>query len=699
MLQYILECVAFQLVFLIIYDLFLKRETFFQWNRFYLIGTYVLSLFLPWIKIEAMKTTVPEKFHGYSEILWNTNELVVTTITAEESAFSIQWEYVLLFGGMILASLFFIYKLYQIFSLRRKGQVQTFKEFTQVIISNSSIAFSFFKSIFLGDKVIAQEHQNIIDHELVHIRQKHSYDLLFFEFMRIVGWFNPLVYVYQRRVSELHEFIADAQVAKTNKKEQYEFLLSQVFQTQNISFINQFFKSSLIKKRIVMLQKSKSKKIYQLKYLLLLPLVFGMLAYTSMEAQNDTYTTEKYISQSDDDKLIEEAKNRIEKEVAALGSLKEVYSKYPNRSHIADSEGPIVSKEEYFESALLFRMLMQQMMSDMTQDKSAQVESYSNRIPLPSTLRYESYVSRKKAFQILDENLKFSIMSDEKTRGYDVRQIDNSQNYSEESFELNVANVSDLTGKEIAMFNNKMDEIFKEEGSTYSSLILKDERYRFQVFAAKPIIAINTWPKVSPSIKNEKDKLMNQEPETVPFATIDEVPVFPGCEDADNKRSCFNEKMQKHIAKHFSYPKEAQEKGIQGRVSILFTIAKDGTIQNLRTRGPHKLLEQEVERIINQLPYIKPGVHEGKKVNVPFSIPINFRLQGDVKEESNLKLSEKSDKNPLIVIDGVVTYHNELSDMDPGQIQSINVLKDRHATRKYGEKGKNGVIEIITKKK
>jgi beta-lactamase regulating signal transducer with metallopeptidase domain len=78
--------------------------------------------------------------------------------------------------------------------------------------------------------------------------------------MRIVAWFNPLVYVYQNRISEVHEYIADAEVAKTHKKEQYQLLLTQVFKTQYISFINPFFKSSLIKKRIVMLQKSKSKK-------------------------------------------------------------------------------------------------------------------------------------------------------------------------------------------------------------------------------------------------------------------------------------------------------------------------------------------------------------------------------------------------------------------------------------------------------
>ena len=78
MIQHILECIGFQLAFLIIYDFFLKRETFFQWNRVYLIGTYILSLALPWVKIKALRTTVPEDFYVYPEFLWNVNALEFT---------------------------------------------------------------------------------------------------------------------------------------------------------------------------------------------------------------------------------------------------------------------------------------------------------------------------------------------------------------------------------------------------------------------------------------------------------------------------------------------------------------------------------------------------------------------------------------------------------------------------------------------
>ncbi len=115
----------------------------------------------------------------------------------------------------------------------------------------------------------------------------------------------------------------------------------------------------------------------------------------------------------------------------------------------------------------------------------------------------------------------------------------------------------------------------------------------------------------------------------VPFAVIEDVPVFPGCESVAKSqlRDCFNEKMQEHIRKNFRYPEIAQEMGIQGRVSVLFTIQKDGSIGNIRLRGPDKNLEEEARRIIERLPKMTPGKQRGRPVRVPFSIPIMFKLQ------------------------------------------------------------------------
>ncbi|NNC63066.1 MAG: energy transducer TonB, partial [Eudoraea sp.] len=117
---------------------------------------------------------------------------------------------------------------------------------------------------------------------------------------------------------------------------------------------------------------------------------------------------------------------------------------------------------------------------------------------------------------------------------------------------------------------------------------------------------------------------------TVPFAIIENVPIFPGCESAKNneeRKLCFQEKVQQHIIKEFTYPPAALELGIQGRVFVQFVIDSKGKIGSIRMRGPDKNLEKEAHRIVASLPQMTPGNQRGKAVSVPYSIPINFTIQ------------------------------------------------------------------------
>ncbi|MGB5273543.1 MAG: TonB family protein [Flavobacteriaceae bacterium] len=116
---------------------------------------------------------------------------------------------------------------------------------------------------------------------------------------------------------------------------------------------------------------------------------------------------------------------------------------------------------------------------------------------------------------------------------------------------------------------------------------------------------------------------------TVPFAIIENVPVFPGCENIqgnDERKACFQEKVQKHVLKEFNYPQIAVELGIEGKVYVQFVIDAQGKITDIRTRGPDRGLEKEAARIIATLPQMKPGMQRGRPVRVPYSIPVNFKL-------------------------------------------------------------------------
>ncbi|CDF80864.1 regulatory sensor-transducer, BlaR1/MecR1 family / TonB-dependent receptor [Formosa agariphila KMM 3901] len=320
MLHYILQTIAFQLFFLMVYDLFLKRETFFNWNRFYLLFTPIASLVLPLIKIEAFRNVLPQNYIvQLPAVILNPDASTVQTqllptVYLKNSSSFWSWEFIL-YVGIYVSAFIFIFKMFKLFKTINISEKNTASGLTIITLKNSSAAFSFFNYVFLGDAINPKNYQTILAHECVHKSQKHSADLLFFELLRILFWFNPLVYMYQNRMVTLHEYIADALVVKQQDKvTYYQNLLSQVFDVNHISFINPFFKQSLIKKRIIMLTKSKSKQIHLLKYAMLIPMVFAMLLYTSCdkEADNSESTeiqTSKDKIQEKIDKIMEENPN------------------------------------------------------------------------------------------------------------------------------------------------------------------------------------------------------------------------------------------------------------------------------------------------------------------------------------------------------------------------------------------------------
>ncbi|RKS55894.1 beta-lactamase regulating signal transducer with metallopeptidase domain [Gillisia mitskevichiae] len=291
MQSYIIQVVLFQLLFLVVYEVLLKKETFFSYNRAYLLLTPVLAFLLPIINIEMLSGFVPQESVTSISRFWlpevniggvtqNTQQLPEIVLSKKSHSFN--WMTIIYCIGAIVSLGIVGKKLFNLRKLFKFNVISKVKQFNIVEIPSSNVACTFNKTIFLGDELTAIEKEQIVAHELIHVEQKHSYDLVIFEILKIIFWFNPLIYIYQNRIAALHEFIADSNVIKiVEKRSYYEQLLNTAFNTQNISFINQFFNHSLIKKRIVMLQKSKSKTNAKFKYLVILPLMLIMLTIVS----------------------------------------------------------------------------------------------------------------------------------------------------------------------------------------------------------------------------------------------------------------------------------------------------------------------------------------------------------------------------------------------------------------------------------
>ncbi|MDP2542629.1 BlaR1 peptidase M56 [Tenacibaculum discolor] len=284
MINYIIQVILFQVLFVAVYDFFLSKETFFNKNRWYLLSTALLSFMLPLFKIPTVQKAVPQEYYTLlPEVVLSPQKVI------EKAAWyqSVNYLDLLFWIGCLLFFVVFLIKLERIVRLVLQYGVARKENYKLVLLPKETKAFSFFNYIFLGNEIPSSKREKIIQHELVHSKQKHTLDLLFFEFLKIVMWFNPMVYVYQNRISLVHEYISDAIASKSDKKENYiNHLLADIFQVEHISFINQFYKHSLIKKRIIMMTKTQSKKVKQLKYLLLIPLLGIMLLYTSCSQDN-----------------------------------------------------------------------------------------------------------------------------------------------------------------------------------------------------------------------------------------------------------------------------------------------------------------------------------------------------------------------------------------------------------------------------
>jgi TonB family protein len=215
------------------------------------------------------------------------------------------------------------------------------------------------------------------------------------------------------------------------------------------------------------------------------------------------------------------------------------------------------------------------------------------------------------------------------------------------------------------------------------------------------------------------------------FQVVEQMPEFPGG----------MQKAMEFLGKNIKYPVAAQEAKIEGRVIVQFVVGKDGSISDVQTvRGVSPELDAEAIRVVSMMPNWNPGKQRGQAVSVKYSMPIMFRLQtSQPKAEAaeapgylhlNLKVDKDADpayvdaiknqirsmkypetfgavkihgavgKSPLIIVDGKeLGYGMHIMNKIPvDQIESISVMKDETAIAQYGEKGKDGVISIITKK-
>ncbi len=529
MIHYVIQVLLFQMLFLTVYDLFLKNETFFQWNRAYLIITSILAYAIPFIKSKHITTYVQQNFTVLPEIVLNSEVFFLTEVSLSQEKtnwFTLENFY---YFGIVIASLLFLYKITRILNKIYKNTIIKQKEYNLVILPMQKTAFSFFNYLFLGKSIFETEHQHIIKHELIHIKEKHSIDLMYFELQKIAFWFNPFSYLFQHRISTLHEFIADSETIKQeDKKSFFEGLLEQTFQVEKFAFVNQYKKKSLLKKRIIMATKSKSKEIFKLKYLLLIPLLTSMLIYTSCETET-----------------------HVEKQSFE-------YKELDKKPFLVNSK-KTTNKEQSLELIKSFFKI-----------------SYDNVIDTDENGYYPLKFILNKNGDIT--NIDYA--------GIPEKYLSNAKEIIRQLPEMNSGKINDK--------------------------------------------AVNTKMMIMLTKRAKKTREI-YETEEVPFSVIDQVPIYPGCENMKNLKAkkCMADKITELVSTNFNtnLANNLNLSSGKKRISVQFKIDKNGNVTEVKSRAPHPKLKEEAIRVIKLIPKMKAGEQNGKPIKVRYNLPIVFNVK------------------------------------------------------------------------
>ncbi|MEO8819499.1 MAG: N-acetylmuramoyl-L-alanine amidase [Ginsengibacter sp.] len=272
------------------YFLALRNKAFHRWNRFYILASVVISLLVPIMKINFFPK--PEEKGTVVQMLQTISygdEVVVEY--SRNNSFELTTQNITE-GFYLLVSLvfFFIFliSLYKITRLKKKFPAKKFEGISFINTSAKGTPFSFFKSIFWNKAIDlhSKSGQQIFNHEIAHIKEKHSYDKIFMNIVLIFFWINPFFWLLQKELFMIHEFIADKEALEDSDINSFaEMILQTVYPGQNFSLAHNFFYSPL-KRRLLMLTKNKNPKVNYISRLLVLPLAAIVFFAFTLKVKN-----------------------------------------------------------------------------------------------------------------------------------------------------------------------------------------------------------------------------------------------------------------------------------------------------------------------------------------------------------------------------------------------------------------------------
>lgn len=289
LLSYILQATVVSGILYTYYHFFLRNKRFHQYNRFYLLAAVLLSLLLPFISIPVYYNSVEEIPVVYQVLA--VVQVGGNSYDPSNNGFAFSWT-LLLYSLYTLIALFalvrFAIALYKIHRIMKKYPSEKIDDISFINTKEAGTPYSFFRWLFWDAALPlnTDRGQQVFRHELYHIRQRHSYDIIAMELLTIVCWINPFFHLLKKESKAIHEFLADKHaMEQTDKWDYAELLLQKAFQTQH-SLVNPFFHNQ-IKRRIAMITTSPKTSYQYLRKLMVLPLACIVVSLVSISCEAD----------------------------------------------------------------------------------------------------------------------------------------------------------------------------------------------------------------------------------------------------------------------------------------------------------------------------------------------------------------------------------------------------------------------------
>ncbi len=340
----------------VIYVLFLRKETFFKINRWFLLGSLLFSVVLPILKFKVFNP----KPVMLAEVTVTPYRNLLEAITVYSHGFSGDVENVIISTNLLIyiylagvAFFFgrFLFRIFQLMLIIRNHKIQVADGFKMVVLEKETSPYSFLNYVFVSQSLLQNKgYDKMIAHELEHVKQGHSFDVIILELLTVFQWFNPFMWMLRHAIRENHEYLADQAVLTTGVNRGYykKLLLNQFVGGQLVIANN--FNYSIIKNRIKMMSKIKSPKYAISK------LIFGFLVAVALVIAFACEQKESIIQEEPKDEnvlilkhtILPDGKIKIEGTDEDIEKFKNTFSIKSGFEITTDSNGNtlLVKKEE-----------------------------------------------------------------------------------------------------------------------------------------------------------------------------------------------------------------------------------------------------------------------------------------------------------------------------------------------------------------